>query len=107
MRRARPASLSFGVRSAAIEQHDPERRLERLHGLAHRRLYAAELPRSGREATAVGHGDEDTQLIEGEPVKHDPSVPMMDYITILPILKMDRSLYMRGIPNGTSQWSVP
>jgi hypothetical protein len=81
---------------ATVEERDAESRLKRLHGLAYRRLNSTEAPRGGRKASRLGDCDENAQLVQCEAIKHSPSIFLIDTIIILPILKMERALYIRA-----------
>ena len=61
----RPASVSWGLRvDYAIEQQDPELRLQIGNRITDNRCRPAEPSRRAREAAHFDHGQKDPQLIE-------------------------------------------
>jgi hypothetical protein len=56
--------------AVACEQRDAEGAFEGLDGLADTRLHAGQPPPGGGKAAGFGHGDEGTELVEGQAVEH-------------------------------------
>jgi hypothetical protein len=79
-----------------IEELDAVRILDRLHGLADRRLNAPERPARCRKTPGILNRNEDPELIEGHVCKHVPSPAVMKAISFLSLPEMDAGSYSKG-----------
>ena len=69
----------------AVEKGQAQRALQRLDGLADRRLHALQPARGGREAARIRHRHQHAELVQGQGIEHGPTPTRRARGTLRPV----------------------